>query len=87
MGFNGTPAEDIPTTVVAAQEIERLVTLTDTTAGSLLLERAADPQRSTWALNECLNGHENSLNPILVHGWASYPWASGHTQYPPRSAR
>ncbi|MFE1246810.1 hypothetical protein [Streptomyces sp. NPDC058735] len=53
------------------------MTLTDTTPSSLLLERTADPQRSTWALNECLNGHENSLNPVLVQGWASYPWASG----------
>ncbi|WP_149182617.1 hypothetical protein [Streptomyces sp. TRM49041] len=73
----GLPTVDVPTTVVAAHEVERLVTLTDTTPSSLLLERAADPQRSTWALNECLNGHENSLNPVLVQGWASYPWASG----------
>jgi hypothetical protein len=71
------PAADIPTTVVAAHEVERLVTLTGTTLNSLLLEHAADPQRSTCALDECLNGHENSLNPILVQGWASYPWASG----------
>ncbi|MEU9410965.1 hypothetical protein AB0E08_35460 [Streptomyces sp. NPDC048281] len=71
------PTADISTTVVAAHEVERLVTLTDTAPSSLLLERAADPQRSTWALNECLNGHENSLNPVLVQGWASYPWASG----------
>ncbi|MGA5042369.1 hypothetical protein ACPCA8_35905 [Streptomyces capoamus] len=74
------PTADIPTTVVAAHEVERLVTLTDTTPSSLLLDRAADPERSTWALNECLNGHENSLNPILVQGWASYPWASGRLE-------
>ncbi|WP_369225452.1 hypothetical protein AB5J52_31770 [Streptomyces sp. R39] len=80
------PVPDIPTTVVGAQELERLVTLTDITPSSLLLERAADPQRSTWALNECLNGHENSLNPILVQGWASYPWASGQLEPGPRTA-
>jgi hypothetical protein len=67
------PTADIPTTVVGAQEIERLVTLTDTTPSSLLLERAADPQRSTWALNEYLNGHECDRNPVLDQGWAAYP--------------
>jgi hypothetical protein len=52
------------------------VMLTDTMPSSLLLERAADPQRSTWALNECLNGHESARNPVLDQGWASYPWAA-----------
>ncbi|MFE5088369.1 hypothetical protein [Streptomyces mirabilis] len=70
------PVPDIPTTVVGAQEIERLVTLTDITPSSLLLERAADPQRSSWALNECLTGHEGGRNPVLDQGWASYPWAT-----------
>ncbi|MDO0916752.1 hypothetical protein QQM39_39860 [Streptomyces sp. DT2A-34] len=70
------PAADIPTAVVRAQEIERLVTLTDTTPSSLLLERATDPQRSTWALNECLTGHESDRNPVLDQGWAAYPWAT-----------
>ncbi|MQY40562.1 hypothetical protein SRB17_85950 [Streptomyces sp. RB17] len=70
------PAADIPTTVVGAQEIERLVTLTDTTPSALLLERAADPLRSIWALNECLNGHEGDRNPVLDQGWAAYPWAT-----------
>ncbi|MBZ3904374.1 hypothetical protein [Streptomyces griseiscabiei] len=71
------PTSNIPTTVVAAQEVERLVTLTDTTPNCLLLERAADPQRSTWALNECLTGHKGARNPILDQGWASYPWSTG----------
>lgn len=79
------PTAGIPTTVVAAHEVERLVTLTDTTPSSLLLDRAAGLGRSTWALNECLNGHENSLNPILVQGWASYPWASGRLEPGPRA--
>lgn len=70
------PAADIPTTVVGAQVIERLVTLTDTTPSSLLLKRAADPQRSTRALNECLTGHESDRNPVLDQGWATYPWAT-----------
>lgn len=38
------PVPDIPTTVVGAQDIERLVTLTDITPSSLLLEQAADLQ-------------------------------------------
>ncbi|WP_431960965.1 hypothetical protein [Actinacidiphila sp. bgisy160] len=70
------PAADIPIAVVGAQEIERLVTLADTTPSSLLLERGADPQCSTRALDECLNGHERDRNPILDQRWASYPWAT-----------
>ncbi|MEV5931915.1 hypothetical protein AB0L56_03860 [Streptomyces sp. NPDC052079] len=78
----GLPIADIPTTVVAAHEVERLVTLTDTTPSTLLLERAADPQRSTWALNECLNGHEGDRNPVLDQGWTSYPRATGRLSTP-----
>ena len=47
------PTPDIPTAVTSSQEIERLVTLADITPSALLLERAADPERSTWAINEC----------------------------------
>ncbi|MEV8548007.1 hypothetical protein [Streptomyces sp. NPDC051572] len=46
------------------------------TPSSVLLEGAANPQPSTWALNECLNGHESTRNPVLAQGWASYPWAT-----------
>lgn len=72
----GLPKPAIPTTVASAQEIERLASLTDTPPSDLLLARASDPQRSTWALNECLTGHECGRNPILDQGWASYPWAT-----------
>ncbi|MFE2213828.1 hypothetical protein ACFW93_17950 [Streptomyces canus] len=70
------PVPDIPTSVVGAQEIGRPATLTDITPSSLLLKRPADPQHSTWALNECPSGHEGRRNPVLDQGWASNPWAT-----------
>ena len=67
------PAADIPTTVVGAQEIERLVPLTDTTPSSLLLERAADPDAPP----------EGARNPVLDQGRASYPWATARLSTTP----
>jgi hypothetical protein len=76
------PTPDIPTAVASAHEIERLATLTDTTPAALLLERAADPQRSAWAISDCLTGHESRRNPVLEQGWAAYPWAKGRPLSP-----
>lgn len=70
------PTPNIPLALTSVQEIERLVTITDITPSALLLARAADPERSTWALNECLTGHSSRSNPVLDQGWASYPWAA-----------
>jgi hypothetical protein len=75
--FNLLPPADTPVTVADAAEIEVLVTITDTPPGQLLLDRAADDVRSTWALDTALNGHARSRNSILDEAWNSYPWASG----------
>jgi hypothetical protein len=71
------PAPELPIVVASAHEIEGLAALADTTPASLLLDRAADPQRSTWAISDCLTGRETRRNPVLDQGWAAYPWAKG----------
>jgi hypothetical protein len=76
--FNLLPAARTPVTVADAAEIEVLVTITDTSPGRLLLERAADDVRSTWSLDTALDGHARSRNPILDEAWNSYPWASAN---------
>ena len=74
--FNLLPAARTPVTVADAAEIEVMVTITGTSPGSILLDRAADEVRSTWSLDTALNGHARSRNPILDEAWNSYPWAS-----------
>jgi hypothetical protein len=74
--FNLLPAARTPVTVADAAEIEVLVTITGTSPGRLLLDRAADDVRSTWSLDTALNGYVRSRNPILDDAWNSYPWAS-----------
>ncbi|MFI1303380.1 hypothetical protein [Streptomyces sioyaensis] len=68
------PATTVPVTVCSISELENMVTITDTPVGRLLLERAADPQRSTYALSEALSGHTHARNAVLDAGWDSYPW-------------
>lgn len=43
------PATTVPVTVCSISELENTVTITDAPVGRLLLERAADAQRSTYA--------------------------------------
>jgi hypothetical protein len=76
--FDLLPAANTRVTVADAAEVEVLVTVTDTPPGRLLLDRAADPIRSTWSLDTALNGHARSRNPILDEAWTSYPWASAN---------
>ncbi|PJT45618.1 hypothetical protein CWI85_37955 [Streptomyces albidoflavus] len=69
------PATTVPVTVGSIGELEDMVTITDAPVGRLLLERAADAQRSTYALREALSGHDHARNPVLDAGWSSYPWS------------
>jgi hypothetical protein len=69
------PATAIPILMAGASELEGIVTVTDTLPSRLLREIAADPERSTWALQPALTGHEHTTNPILQSAWDSYPWA------------
>ncbi|WP_161243418.1 hypothetical protein [Streptomyces sp. SID2888] len=68
------PATTVPVTVCSIGELENLVTITDAPVGRILLERAADARRSTYALREALSGHAHVSNAVLDAGWASYPW-------------
>ncbi|WP_415940081.1 nuclease-related domain-containing protein [Streptomyces sp. 039-1] len=68
------PATAVPVTACSISELENLVTITDAPVGRLLLERAADAQRSTYNLREALTGHAHDRNPVLDAGWDSYPW-------------
>jgi hypothetical protein len=79
--FDPLPATSTPVTVVDAAEIEKLVTITDTPPGRLLLDRAADAVRSTYALDTEFPGHARDRNPVLDEAWNSYPWASAARAY------
>ncbi|MFC8360826.1 hypothetical protein ACFUIY_13240 [Streptomyces griseorubiginosus] len=68
------PATTVPVTVCSISEVENMVTITDAPVGALLLERAGDAQRSTYALREALLGHAHARNAVLDAGWDSYPW-------------
>ncbi|MFI1415681.1 hypothetical protein ACH4Y0_38055 [Streptomyces sp. NPDC020707] len=68
------PATTVPVTVCSISELENLVTITDAPVGRLLLERADDAQRSTYALREALPGRTHRRNAVLDAGWDSYPW-------------
>ncbi|MFI0772839.1 hypothetical protein ACH4TQ_49640 [Streptomyces sp. NPDC021218] len=68
------PTTTVPVTVSSISELENMVTITDAPVGRLLLERAADTQRSTYALREALSGHTHTHNAVLDAGWDSYPW-------------
>lgn len=83
------PATTVPVTVCSISELENMVTITDTPLGRLLLERAADAQRSAYALREALSGHTQARNAVLDAGWDSYPWrhaAAGQMPSEPASA-
>jgi hypothetical protein len=68
------PATTVPVTVCSISELENMVTITDAPVGRLLLDRAADARRSTYALREALSGHTHARNAVLDAGWDSYPW-------------
>ncbi|MER8188157.1 hypothetical protein [Kitasatospora sp. NPDC094015] len=72
----GLPAPALFTTVINAQEIEHLVTLTSTSAADVLLARASDPDRSAWDIGTVLHQHQASANPILEAAWDLYPWST-----------
>lgn len=69
------PATTVPVTVCSISELEDMVTITDAPVDRLLLDRAADGQRSTYALREALSGHTHARNAVLDAGWSSYPWS------------
>ncbi|GHB14941.1 hypothetical protein GCM10010330_80640 [Streptomyces tendae] len=81
------PTTTVPVTVCSISELENIVTITDTSVSRLLLDRADDARRSTYALREALSGHTHARNTVLDAGWDSYPWrdAAGG-KVPPETA-
>ncbi|MFD5309986.1 hypothetical protein [Streptomyces ardesiacus] len=81
------PTTTVPVTVCSISELENIVTITDTSVSRLLLDRADDARRSTYALREALSGHTHARNAVLDAGWDSYPWrdAAGG-KVPPETA-
>ncbi|TWF92357.1 hypothetical protein FHX80_12677 [Streptomyces brevispora] len=77
------PDTTVPVTVCSISELENLVTITDAPLGQLLLERAGDAQRSTYALREALSGHTHARNAVLDAGWDSYPWRQAEAAQTP----
>jgi hypothetical protein len=67
------PATRTPVTVADAAEIETLATATGISPGQLLLDRAADEERSTWSLDTAFQGLTRGRNPVLDQAWDSYP--------------
>ena len=70
----GWQESDTCVTVCSASELENLVTMQDTSASQLLLERQADALQSTYALSTVLTDKSLGRNSILDAGWESYPW-------------
>ncbi|MFI8419943.1 hypothetical protein [Streptomyces sp. NPDC085479] len=77
------PSAAVPVSVCSAGDLENLVTITGVPIGRLLVDRAKDPQRSTYALREAFSGHERTRNPVLDEGWSSYPWRRSADQSSP----
>jgi hypothetical protein len=65
------PATRTPVTVADAAEVEALATITDTPPCRLLLDCAADAERSAWSVDIVLHCHARSRNPILDEAWNS----------------
>jgi hypothetical protein len=76
------PATSVSTAVAGVSELEELVTVTDMPISHLLRERAADAERSTWALHSALTGRAHTVNPVLDAAWRSYPWALAASSMP-----
>ncbi|MBT3150046.1 hypothetical protein HTV45_03915 [Streptomyces sp. CHD11] len=70
----GQPDTGTSVTVCSVAELEHLVTLRDTSANRVLLERQADALQSTYSLGPALTGQNLGRNAILDEVWDSYPW-------------
>jgi hypothetical protein len=67
------PDSRVPYRLCSSYEVERLVTVTDQTVGTLLLSHMSDQAREDWAIEQALTGHEHSSNAVLDAAWAKFP--------------
>ncbi|MFB7301332.1 hypothetical protein [Streptomyces rubiginosohelvolus] len=77
------PSAAVPVSVCSVGDLENLVTITDAPISRLLIERASDPQRSTYGLSEAFAGHARTRNAVLDEGWNSYPWRGSANRLSP----
>jgi hypothetical protein len=68
------PARTTPFYVASAEELERLVTVTSTTASQLMLQHHAEHTEG-WHVRESFAGHTFESNPIVEGAWYRYPWS------------
>jgi len=80
------PATDTSIAVAGVSELEGLVTVIDMPVSRILRDRAADEERSTWALQSALTGHEHCRNAVLDAAWNTYPWAPAARNLPGSTA-
>jgi hypothetical protein len=71
------PKCDIPFRVCGASELEHLVTVSDTSVGTLLLDHMNDTGKEGWSVGSALIGHAGGPNKVLEKAWATYPWRTG----------
>ncbi|MEV4677303.1 hypothetical protein AB0K34_37095 [Actinomadura sp. NPDC049382] len=70
--YNRLPATSTPVYIVSAEELERLVSVTSTTAARLLLHHHQHEDQS-FHLREVFTGHTFASNPITDRAWRHYP--------------
>jgi hypothetical protein len=73
--YGRLPDSATPVYVASAEELERLVTVTSTTASRLLLDHHTR-EDAGWHLRESFAGHTFDLNPIVAQAWNRYPWST-----------
>lgn len=72
--YNFLPATTTPVYVASAEELERLVTVTSTTASQLMLQHHME-HAVGWHVRESFAGHTFEPNPIVESAWHRYPWS------------
>jgi hypothetical protein len=65
---------EIPYRVCSVLELEQIVTVSDISAGRLLLDHLAAPGRNGWSAGSALTGHDLGPNQVIDEAWATYPW-------------
>ena len=72
--FGRTPGHAECVRGLGLRRMHHSVTVQDTPASQVLLERQADALQATYSLGTALTGKNLGRNTILDAGWNSYPW-------------
>ncbi len=77
-GSDLLPARTTPVYVASAEELERLVTVTGTTASQLILRHHTE-HAGRGHVRRSFAGHTFEPNPIVESAWHRYPWSGSST--------